>query len=190
MSAETDPRVPKRGAGNPGIVVCNHTGFLEIFALIASPICPGFTPRHTHKDVPVLNRIIDGLQSLYVDRGQGIEGLNKVVETMIERQRMVEERGVNYPPFAVFAEGTTTNGRYLLPFKRGAFQGMRTVIPSFTIMQTGMVSPLYDTCDMFPLWGLMFSSLQPNFMTLKIMPEFTPNTKMLEMHADKGEDPW
>ena len=26
--------------------------------------------------------------------------------------------------------------------------------------------------------------------TLVVMPEFTPNQKMLELHADKGESPW
>ena len=54
------------------------------------------------------------------------------METIIERQRMIEDRCIDYPPFAVFAEATTTNATVLFPFKRGAFQGMRTVIPSFT----------------------------------------------------------
>ena len=34
------------------------------------------------------------------------------------------------------------------------------------------------------------SSLAINTVTLHIMPEFTPNTIMLEKHAEKGKEPW
>ena len=34
------------------------------------------------------------------------------------------------------------------------------------------------------------SSFETNCVTLNIMPEFTPNPTMLDMHADKGEKPW
>ena len=44
---------------------------------------------------------------------------------------MIEDRCIDFPPFAVFAEAMTNNGTCLFPFKRGAFQGMRTIIPSY-----------------------------------------------------------
>jgi len=56
-----DPRVSKRGPGNASIIVCNHTGWMEILALIASPVQPGFTPRIENRDVPVLNKLTEGL---------------------------------------------------------------------------------------------------------------------------------
>ena len=56
-----DPRVPKRGQGNPSAVVCNHTGWLEIYALIASPIHPGFTPRIEMKTMAGINKLTEGL---------------------------------------------------------------------------------------------------------------------------------
>ena len=68
---------------------------------------------------------------------------------------------------------------------------MRTVIPSFTSFEwLGQIRPVYDTCDFFPLAFLLLSSLETNCVTLNIMPEFIPNPTMLEMHADKGEQPW
>lgn len=112
------------------------------------------------------------------------------MQTIVERQRAIEERCVDYPPFAVFAEATTTNGSCLFPFKRGAFTGMRTVTPTYVDVKAGQIAPFYDTCEMIPLFILMFSSFSTNSVTLNIMPDFTPNTVMLEKHADKGEEPW
>ena len=36
----------------------------------------------------------------------------------------------------------------------------------------------------------MCSSFQFNVATLTILPEFTPNEHMLELHKDKGKEPW
>ena len=36
----------------------------------------------------------------------------------------------------------------------------------------------------------MCSSFQFNVSTLTILPEFTPNEHMLELHKDKGKEPW
>ena len=73
------------------------------------------------KELPLISTIMEGLQSLYVSRGGTLEERNKIVEEIIERQRMIEDRCIDFPPFAVFAEATTTNGTCLFPFKRGAF---------------------------------------------------------------------
>ena len=103
---------------------------------------------------------------------------------------MIEDREIEYQPLALFAEATTSNNKVLLPFKRGAFQGMRTVIPSYSTYTHGMISPHYDTVDLVPLFMILLSSFQRNTATLHIMPDFTPNTYMLAKHADKGEEPW
>ena len=67
---------------------------------------------------------------------------------------------------------------------------MRTVIPSFIVVQSGMVWPFYDTIDFFPMLYLILCDLSFTVSTLYIMPEFTPNAVMLEKHADKGKEPW
>ena len=67
---------------------------------------------------------------------------------------------------------------------------MRTVIPSYVIIEGGMIFPAYDTVEFLPLIFLLFSQLSFSRSTLYIMPPFTPNTVMLEKHADKGQQPW
>ena len=53
-----------------------------------------------------------------------------------------------------------------------------------------MVSPCYDTIDFVPLVVLLLSQISFTPVTLHILPEFTPNSRMLELHADKGAEPW
>ena len=104
---------------------------------------------------------------------------------------MIEDRCIDFPPFAVFAEATTTNGKYLLPFKRGAFQGMRTVIPCFFEFDyCGQIRPVYDVLEILPLIGLLYAQITPMKGTLHIMPEFCPNSIMLDRHSEKGDEPW
>ena len=90
----------------------------------------------------------------------------------------------------MFVESTTTNGTHFLPFKRGAFAGMRTVTPSFIKSSHGQVKPTYEGISMFPFVFLLMSSFSIGFATTNIMPEFTPTPWMLANHADKGKDPW
>ena len=75
----------------------------------------------------------------------------QVVEQIVERQRMVEEDGVDYNPMCIFAEGTTSNGTGLLKFKRGAFVGLRTIIPVFAKVNHRYLSPTFDIVEFWPL---------------------------------------
>ena len=97
---------------------------------------------------------------------------------------------MRYSPMAIFVEGTTSNGTCLLPFKKGAFSGMRTVIPSFATFNNGHVNPFYECVSALPLFAMLFSSLELCVCTFTTLPEFTPTAKMLEKHADKGKEPW
>ena len=113
-----------------------------------------------------------------------------VVEQIIQRQDEIEVNNMAYTPLLVFSEGTTTNGKVLLPFKRGAFQGMRTITPTCFKTSSGSVEPSRGVTDLFSLFVMMFSSLACSVATLTIYPDVTPTPKMLELHADKGESPW
>ena len=116
-----------RGPGRVAVIVCNHLGWPEIFNLVCCPIFPGFTPKKEIVEIPFAGVIARGLQSLFVSRGANPEEREKVVDEIVARQKLIEVDNLPYQPFCVFAEGTTSNGTHILPFKRGAFAGMRTV---------------------------------------------------------------
>ena len=90
----------------------------------------------------------------------------------------------------IFPECTTTNGRALLPFKKGAFNSLLPVKPCFAKFDHGIVSPTYDVISFWPLIILMVSSLGFYKSTLHIMPEFEPNEHMFSKYANKGTEKW
>lgn len=104
---------------------------MEIMCQVLSPLTPSFTPKMEVKSLPLVSGIAIALQSFFIPRAGTPEERNTVVEKIIQRQKDIEVEMENFPPLSIFAESTTTNGTRMLPFKRGAFQGMRTVTPSY-----------------------------------------------------------
>lgn len=90
----------------------------------------------------------------------------------------------------IFPECTTTNGRALLKFKKGAFLSLRPVQPCFATFGHGMVRPTWDVTPLWPLVFLMMTTFEVYRSTLYIMPEFKPNEYMYSKHADKGTEKW
>ena len=128
-----------------------------------------------------LSDLCSGLQCLYIDRNSQ-ESRDAVLEQIGERQSAIEVRNEPFNKLCLFPEGTTTNGRYLIKFKKGAFQSMRTVIPVYlkTYPEDPTVGPQYCTIDYFKWLIFAMSSFQPFHAKLTILPPFTPNEYMLK----------
>ena len=95
---------------------------------------------------------------------------------------------MKFNKICIFAEATTTNGRYLIKFKKGAFHSMRTVQPVYFRMypRNPTVSPYYDTLDFFNLCIFYCSQYQFFNGQLTILPPFTPNQHMLKTQAHRS----
>ena len=140
--------------------------------------------------MPILGTLCQGLQSIFINRGGTEEERNQIVETIMARQIEIEDSGRRFNPICIFPEGTTTNGNYLLNFKRGAFQAMRTIQPCFVKMTYNHIRPTHEGPDVGCLVILLLSNLGFTVSTLYIMPPFVPNQHMLDKHQDKGEFDW
>ena len=151
--------MPKRGNGPSSSVVCNHIGFMEIINLICSPLHPSFTPKASVREIPLGSSIPNSLQCIYVDRAGSQSARDRLVQSFTDRQTAIEVQNEDFAPLSVFAEGTTTNGSHLLPFKRGAFAGMRTTTPCFYSISSGMITPTYDIISLPELLILLVCSL-------------------------------
>lgn len=85
-----DPRVPKRGPGRSSTIVCNHVSFFEIVCMVASPLCPGFTPKAAIEGTPLVSSVANGLQSIYIKRQSSQKTRDAIVDDLIHRQEQVE----------------------------------------------------------------------------------------------------
>jgi 1-acyl-sn-glycerol-3-phosphate acyltransferase len=89
-------------------VVTNHTSWLDILILGGSARC-AFVSKAEVKNTPLIGWLADQNRTVYIDRarrGSAHRQVHQIVEAL------------DYPqPLAVFPEGTTGDGRHLLPFR-------------------------------------------------------------------------
>ena len=98
----------------PLLIVANHVSWLDIMALHA--ICPRarFVSKADVRSWPVLSKLFDAAGTLFLERERKRDAL-RVVHLMAEALR-------DGQVVAVFPEGTTSDGRGLLPFHANLLQ--------------------------------------------------------------------
>jgi 1-acyl-sn-glycerol-3-phosphate acyltransferase len=100
-----DGTFPARGA-----LVTNHTGYLDIIVLAATQPCV-FVSKAEIQKWPVIGWLAKMSGTVFVERGRGGSALRAK-----EGLQAASDAGI---PVVFFPEGTTTNGRTLLPFHAG-----------------------------------------------------------------------
>ena len=113
----------------------------------------GFISKASVKKMPIFGRIATGLQLIFVDRGDTNSRRNTLNE-VVQRQKDFME-GKPVMPFMIFPEGTTTSGRYLLSFKKGAFVNILLVKPNFIFLKKVIKNTLIVR-DMLIVLKIMF----------------------------------
>ena len=88
-------------------------------------------------------------------------------------------------------EGATTNGNYLIQFKRGAFYSLRPVKPYFSKYWTlTNVKPVHgDSIGLVAYFNIVQLSLL-SVVTYYEMPDFKPNEYFWQHHWDGKEEKW
>jgi 1-acyl-sn-glycerol-3-phosphate acyltransferase len=105
-----------QGRFRPGgtLIVANHISWIDIMAIHA--VCPRarFVSKADVQDWPLVNRLVDCAGTLYVRRDQRRDAM-RVMHEMAQALR-------DGHCVAVFPEGTTGDGRALLPFHASLLQ--------------------------------------------------------------------
>jgi len=110
------------------------------------------------------------------------------VEQIGERQQEIEHLG-NFPPICIFPEGGTSNGHYLMHFKRGAFASNRASKPVVLKYIWSTLSPAWEVIPFMPLAIMQFSLFYVKCEVIEL-PIFIPNDYLFETHANKGTERW
>ena len=102
---------PRPGAK---LIVANHVSWLDIMAIHA--VCPQarFVSKADVRRWPLVNRLVDAAGTLYLERENRRDAL-RVVHQMADALAIGQT-------VAVFPEGTTSDGRTLLPFHANLLQ--------------------------------------------------------------------
>lgn len=110
-------RLEVRGALPPGggmLITANHISWLDIMAIHA--VCPQarFVSKADVRQWPMINKLIDGADTLYIER----ERRRDAMRLMHDIAAALKAGDI----VAVFPEGTTSDGRGLLPFHANLLQ--------------------------------------------------------------------
>ena len=173
--------------GKFGCYISNHTSFNDILLSMAIYGC-GFISKEDVKTTPIIGDIAKGLQSIFVNRNNTASREN-TLEKIIERQKEYIE-GKPVMPFMIFPEATTSSGRHLLSFKRGAFFSLLPIKPN--IILPNLNSNFHLGCGATNAginYGRTLTNLyaRTDFIELPIM---TPNEYMYNNFSNYGKEKW
>ena len=173
--------------GKFGCYICNHTSFNDILLAMAIYGC-GFISKEDVKTMPVFGPIAIGLNSIFVNRNN-IKSKEDTLEAIIKRQKDFIE-GKPVMPFMIFPEGTTSSGRHLLEFKRGAFYSLLPIKPNFIL--PNLNDEFHLGCGDTNVginYGRTLTKLyvRTDFIELPIM---TPNEYMFNNYSNYGKEKW
>jgi lysophosphatidylcholine acyltransferase/lyso-PAF acetyltransferase len=148
----------------------------------------GFVAKIGASKVPIIGPLIKSMQSIFVDRSSD-KAKENILDILEKREREYYE-GKPVMPFMIFPEGTTSSGRHILPFKKGAFGSLLPVKATF-------IHPnLYENYHI----GVGSSDVACNYLRSlanlynKVeyveLPVLTPNDYMYENFEHFGKEKW
>ena len=137
-----------------GLVVSNHMGYVDVF-VHAAVFGLRFAPKKEIRSWPVLGWYTSFTHPVWVDRSSRI----KSQKTLTEFRETLEHK----VPLIIYPEGTSTDGKQILPFKSAPFElaadGGFSIQPILTVYRVpeGSDTPCwFGDMELMPhLWSLV-----------------------------------
>ena len=169
------------------LIISNHTGFYDIIMNMALHSC-GFLSKEETKDIFLVGTISKGINCLFVKR-ESKEDRERIFVELEKRQKDFYE-GRILSPLCLFPEGTTTNGKYILKFKRGAFYSLLPIKPQIILLDNNLnysVAIGVGSAIMNYFRSLCYFGCKINLCEL---PVIKPTEYMFEKYSHLGEEKW
>lgn len=135
------------------VIVANHLGYLDILVLLAT-YHGSFVAKEDCESTPIIGLCARALQCLFVRSGKPLTSqLTHRIRSTHECHQHRTEVGPGYCPgcpscmsnLVVFAEGTTTNGTSMIPFRSGVFAAGMPVQPVCVRFPYKHFNPTWET---------------------------------------------
>ena len=169
------------------LIISNHTGFYDIMMNMAIHSC-GFLSKEETKDIFLVGTISKGINCLFVKR-ENKEDRERIFLELEKRQKDFYE-GRILTPLCLFPEGTTTNGKYILKFKRGAFYSLLPIKPQLILLDNNLdysVAIGVGSAVMNYFRSLCYFGCKINLCEL---PVIKPTEYMFEKYSHLGDEKW
>ena len=165
-------------------MVSNHIGFLEIICFMGTlELPPAFVAAHFIANFPIGRSYVSALQGIYANRAKDKAELDKAVQQITDRQKLIETSEHEYAPLCIFAEGSQTNGLNISRFRRGAFVGNYAMNPVMIKFDCKTVLQDYASLRGVESSFLAVSDLSINKLRVHRYPTFVPNEYLYTEYA-------
>jgi lysophosphatidylcholine acyltransferase/lyso-PAF acetyltransferase len=165
-------------------IIGNHSSYMDTIYLGCKQY-PAFVSKTEIKKLPIFGLVTIYMRSIFVDRSGGKSAWEEVKWLLKERQMSIA--GGHSGQIAVFPEGTTTNNRCIIQFKKGAFDAMVPVQP-FCFRYLGpFFIPTFEAIN--PIACMVVNMCLPySRLRVKILPVFKPTDYLFEKYQHLGND--
>jgi len=168
-------------------IICNHIGFYDVISNMYLHAC-GFIAKVEISRYLFIGPIAKLINCLFVDR-KSEESRNQIFNQLYERQTNFLN-GKCFAPLVLFPEGTTTSGRNILKFKKGAFYHLLPIRPEIiNIYQENKCHIAVGGGNLF-LNTLKFICTLTENMYYIIMPVLRPTEYMFKNYSHLGKEKW
>ena len=169
------------------LIISNHTGFYDII-MNMSINSAGFLSKVETKDVPFVGTIAKGINCLFVKREN--EADRARIFTELEKRQKDFYEGNILSPLCIFPEGTATNGKYILKFKKGAFYALLPIKPQIIMLDDDLnysVGIGVNTAALNYFRSLCYFGCK---MNLCVLPVIKPTEYMFKHYSNLGDEKW
>ena len=167
--------------------ISNHTGFYDLLLAMSFYGC-GFVGKEEIGDTIVFGKLSKALDSILVNRNN-TGSKNNTLDEIVERQKDFIE-GKPVIPFMIYPEGTTSAGRHILRFKKGAFISLMPI--KATILQANLSNSYHLSCGGCDVAMNFARSLTQLYVKAEYieLPIIIPNEYMYQNFSHLGKDKW
>mmetsp|Transcript_9780 Transcript_9780/g.41836 ORF Transcript_9780/g.41836 Transcript_9780/m.41836 type:complete len:300 (-) Transcript_9780:1139-2038(-) len=151
-------------------IMSNHVSLVDIL-LMMSVYMPTFVAKEAVRSIPLVGRILTGIQGIFVDRLKTERGN---ATALVKARQESLAKGERVLPLHLFPEGTTSNGEFMLPFKTGGFVSGNPVQPVIIRYPYDNFSPAYESVYAVPFIISLLSQWQ-NHVEYELHPLYVPS---------------
>ena len=164
------------------IYISNHLGYLEIAAYMKE-YAVSLLITYELLRTPAIGGVMAELGSFFIDREKE-ESRKKALDILLKRQKDFYDKK-NVVKTLIFPEGTTTNGKYIANFKRGAFLSLLPVKPLIVLPYDGFLcstNRFFFFCRTVATFKIIIKYSE--------LPIIKPTEYMFEKYKHLGKEKW